>query len=265
MTDQDQPPAEPAEPAAPAPPVRAAAAPGARHVYAIGRIEARFPSLGVEKEFAQAAGRAQTAGLTDRETVHAVLQDPANRYLARKLCWVLTIEGQDTYLLLARDRADADMLTGAIRPDPRAGDVDVVIGSIAGLATPDMCNGLIVPVVAFDQIYSFDTDGFLAAIPRPDGIAARSALYRSTIMYRRTAASPAVTGLRPAQDPCDVTCGPSDDYVANPYDCGSFYQCSNGVPYLQQCPSGLVFNPNVQPGPVCDWPANYQCTPTCTS
>ena len=93
-----------------------------------------------------------------------------------------------------------------------------------------MCNGLIVPVVAFDQIYSFDTDGFLAAIPRPDGIAARSALYRSTIMYRRTAASPAVTGLRPAQDPCDVTCGPSDDYVANPYDCGSFYQCSNGVP-----------------------------------
>jgi hypothetical protein len=45
---------------------------------AIGRIEPRFPSLGLEKEFAQAAGRAETAGLTDRETVHAVLSDPGN-------------------------------------------------------------------------------------------------------------------------------------------------------------------------------------------
>ena len=34
---------------------------GASHVYAIGRIEARFPRLSVEKEFAQAAGRAETS------------------------------------------------------------------------------------------------------------------------------------------------------------------------------------------------------------
>ena len=32
------------------------------YVYAIGRIEARFPRLSVEKEFAQATGRAETAG-----------------------------------------------------------------------------------------------------------------------------------------------------------------------------------------------------------
>jgi hypothetical protein len=36
------------------------------YVYAIGRIEARFPRPSVEKEFAQATGRAGTAGLTDR-------------------------------------------------------------------------------------------------------------------------------------------------------------------------------------------------------
>ncbi len=41
------------------------------------------------------------------------------------------------------------------------------------LAGPDQCNGLVVPMVAFDQIYSFDTEGFLAAIPRPDGVAAK--------------------------------------------------------------------------------------------
>ena len=36
------------------------------YVYAIGRVEPRFPSLAVEKEFAQATGRSDTAGLTDR-------------------------------------------------------------------------------------------------------------------------------------------------------------------------------------------------------
>ena len=41
------------------------------YVYAIGRIEPRFPRLSAEKEFAQATGRAETAGLTDRQALHA--------------------------------------------------------------------------------------------------------------------------------------------------------------------------------------------------
>src|SRR4051794_32847776 len=67
------------------------------YVYALGRVEPRFPSVGVEKEFAQATGRAGTAGLTDRQAVHSVLTQRGNRYLARQLCWVLTIEGLETY------------------------------------------------------------------------------------------------------------------------------------------------------------------------
>src|SRR6516164_8051747 len=39
------------------------------YVYALGRIEPRFPSLSVEKEYAQATGRAETAGLTDRQSL----------------------------------------------------------------------------------------------------------------------------------------------------------------------------------------------------
>ncbi|MGB6658571.1 MAG: hypothetical protein WBE90_05600, partial [Xanthobacteraceae bacterium] len=31
-----------------------------------------------------------------------------------------------------------------------------------------MCNGLMVPIVAFDQIYSFDRDALIKAIPRPE-------------------------------------------------------------------------------------------------
>jgi len=48
--------------------------------------------------------------------------------------------------------------------------VDVVIGVRGPIAPPDMCNGLVVPIVAFDQIYSFDRDSLVASIPRPESI-----------------------------------------------------------------------------------------------
>ena len=80
------------------------------YVYAIGRVEPRFPSLASEKEFAQAAGRAETAGLTDRQVLHDVLSQRENRYLARQLCYVLAVEGLETYILQPRDPADFDLL-----------------------------------------------------------------------------------------------------------------------------------------------------------
>src|SRR6266568_9214149 len=35
-----------------------------------------------------------------------------------------------------------------------------------------MCNGLMLPIVAFDQIYSFDRDALIKAIPRPENVTA---------------------------------------------------------------------------------------------
>jgi hypothetical protein len=137
-------------------------------IYVLGRIEPRFPSLSIEKEFAQATGRAETAGLTDRESVHTVLSERENRYLARQLCWVLTIEGLDTYILHPADPADLDMLTEAVRPTTRPTDVDVVIGRRGPLAPPQLCNGLMVPIVLFSQIYSFDVDTLINEIPMPE-------------------------------------------------------------------------------------------------
>ena len=36
-----------------------------------------------------------------------------------------------------------------------------------------MCNGLMVPIVVFDQIYSFDVDALVKSIPRPEKVAAK--------------------------------------------------------------------------------------------
>jgi hypothetical protein len=141
-----------------------------RYVYAIGRIEPRFPSLAVEKELAQAMGRTDAAGLTDREALQSVLSDRANRYLVRQLCWVFLVGGLETYLLSPRDPVDLDLLIEAVRPRPEPADLDVVIGFLGPIAAPEAC-GLAVPVVAFDQLYSFDRDTLLGAIPAPEGMA----------------------------------------------------------------------------------------------
>jgi hypothetical protein len=143
------------------------------YVYAIGRIEPRFPKISVEKEFSQATSRAQTAGLSDRQALQRVLSKSENRYLARQLCWVMTIEGLETYIIYPRDPSDFTLLVEAIRPTPSPLDLDVIVGMRGEIAPPELCNGLTVPIVRFDQLYWFDRDSLIKAIPRPEKTAAK--------------------------------------------------------------------------------------------
>jgi hypothetical protein len=136
-------------------------------VYSIGRIEPRFPRQSVEKEYAQVVARADTKGLTDRQAKHKILSQPENRYLARLMCWIFTVEGLETYLLAPRDPTDLNLLVESLRADPSTTDVDVVIGITGPIAPPDACNGLELPIIIFDQIYSFDVDALLQSIPKP--------------------------------------------------------------------------------------------------
>jgi len=142
------------------------------YIYAIGRIVPRFPSAGIEKEVLQVMGRNDTAGLTDRQALYEVLSQRRNRYLARNMCYVFTIEGLETYVLQPRDPADFELLVEAIRPAPRPTDVDIVIGVRGPLAPPEMCNGLLAPLVLLDQLYSFDIDELIQALPRPADVPA---------------------------------------------------------------------------------------------
>jgi PatG C-terminal len=141
-------------------------------VYALGRIEPRIPRLSVEKELAQAAGRADTAGKTDPHVFSEVLSRPENRYLLRQMCWVFMNRGLETYILQPRVAEDFNLLVGAVRQAPNPADLDVVVGMRGPLAPPAMCNGLVLPIVVFDQIYSFDRAALIKAIPRPKEVTA---------------------------------------------------------------------------------------------
>jgi hypothetical protein len=143
------------------------------YVYALGKVGWRFPKQSVEKEFAQVTGRTESAGLTDTEAVHTILTQRQNRYLVRQLCWVLTIEGLETYILAPRDPVDLELLVEAVRPAPSPLDIDIIIGLRGPIAPPELCNGLMVPIILFDQIYSFDRSALIKNIPRPEAIAAK--------------------------------------------------------------------------------------------
>jgi hypothetical protein len=137
-------------------------------------VEARFPRVSLEKEFAQVAGRTAVKGQTDRELFQTVLSQRENRYLLRQLCWVMTIQGLETYLLQPRDPADFDLLLGSLRSASDPLEIDVVIGLRGPNAAPDFCNGLMLPIVAFDQMYSFGRQALISAIPRPEKITAKA-------------------------------------------------------------------------------------------
>jgi hypothetical protein len=123
----------------------------------------------VEKEAWQATAREADAKGADRHAMEKVLKDPNNRYLVRQLCWVLLVQGIETYILVPRDPSDYQLLVDAYRAEPKPGDLELVIGFRGPIAGPTMCNGLLVPLVAFDQIYPFDRDSLLKALQNKEG------------------------------------------------------------------------------------------------
>jgi hypothetical protein len=80
----------------------------------------------------------------------------------------MKIEGLETYILVPRNAGDAERLLGTLRDRPSPIDMDVVIGVRGPLAPAEMCNGLVVPIVVFDHIYSFDRDALIKDIPKGD-------------------------------------------------------------------------------------------------
>jgi hypothetical protein len=86
------------------------------------------------------------------------------------MCYVMVIGGLETYLLQPRDPMDLALLVEAVRPTEREGQMDAVVGIRGPVALPERCNGLTVPVVIVDQLYSFDADELRRSIPRPDGV-----------------------------------------------------------------------------------------------
>jgi hypothetical protein len=88
------------------------------------------------------------------------------------LCWVMTVAGLETYIVIPRYQADSDLLVDSFRPEPDPSGLDAVIGIMGPVSPPEMCNGLTLPIVFFDQYYSFNREALQRAVTRPQNIKA---------------------------------------------------------------------------------------------
>jgi hypothetical protein len=135
------------------------------NVYAVGRIVPQFPSESVEKEFAQLAADVDPGGGGEIELLQRVLEDPDNRYLARHVCWVFTIQEIETFVVQPRDDADVTRLVELMEPDEAEDVVHVVIGHAAHAGRTDAeCSSLGLPSVIADQMLGFTLDEFAEAM-----------------------------------------------------------------------------------------------------
>ena len=152
-------------------------------VYVLGQVEARFPNRSIEKEFVQIIERSKSANFEHQQAFYSVLSQPENRYLARKLSWILTKEGVPIYILLPTGPEDLDILLDAIRPSACPLDRQVVVGRKGPVAPPEMC-GLEVPMVLVDHLYSLEYNNFMKSI-HPELVADEKFKAAALELFRR--------------------------------------------------------------------------------
>ena len=136
-------------------------------VYAVGRFAPQFPSLGVEKEFAQLAGEAAQVGLFEIPSLMRALEEPENRYLGRHVCWVFNTQDIDSFTVAPRDDADISRLVEIIPSSESREIINVVVGRSwpgppGAIDSPCAVAGL--PTVVADQLLGFTLDEFAAAL-----------------------------------------------------------------------------------------------------
>jgi hypothetical protein len=147
-----------------------------RFIYVLGTVDIRFPDQSISEELqdvARTANIAQGPNETLRSYYYRVLSLGMDtgvlkaRHVARQVCWILTVEGLPAYYLTLRDLQDLPDLISCLGrsesdEDPlHHDDLDLFVGS-SSLIRVNTCPGVAVPVLAVDQVCSFEKDDLVA-------------------------------------------------------------------------------------------------------
>lgn len=131
-------------------------------VYAVGRLRARFPSLGVEREFQARTGSDPEAVVPTADVADVLSENPQ---LARYMCWVLESPlGTEACVVTPRDRQDIETFIATLQDGDMV--VHAIVGSPAPVDAPYACQTqTALPVVWADELLSFEVDEMLDAMP----------------------------------------------------------------------------------------------------
>jgi len=133
-------------------------------IFAVGRVEPRFPTLGLEKEFRQTVGVHE--GVGERIALRRAIGERTNRFLLRQLSWVFMVGGVETYMLAPRDPVDLEFLADTLREDGTDDEFDLVIGTLGAVLTEDPWGARGLSIVVFDRLLSFTVGDLLTELAR---------------------------------------------------------------------------------------------------
>ncbi|TMJ01170.1 MAG: hypothetical protein E6G97_17640 [Alphaproteobacteria bacterium] len=128
-----------------------------QYVYALGRFDVKFPTIGIEREFQQRerALKAQQSAARGRK-LRQVLE--ANSHLALRVAYTFGLGATPTYLVMPSSGSQRAEFLEAIERVGDTNHVSVLIGRMGPLASPAMSGGLVAPIVMADKIYTFSLD-----------------------------------------------------------------------------------------------------------
>jgi hypothetical protein len=129
---------------------------------AVGRLRASFPSLGLQREYAEAAEADPDAPVASSDLKDLISQDEY-RYLARQMCWVFTVQSVDVCVVVPRSEADLDELVESLAADDE-NTVQVLVGEPATRLPAPGCSDAGLPMVSPVQLLSFTMDQFAGAL-----------------------------------------------------------------------------------------------------
>ena len=131
-------------------------------IYAIGTLDVRFPTIGIEREFHQrelALQLKQEPSPVRGKRIEAVLKE--NTHLCSRVCFILSVGSVPAYIVAPSSQSTLLHILQAVGHAGSQGAFVVLIGRRVGTAGPGQCGGLLAPIVACDQLYPFTLDEWL--------------------------------------------------------------------------------------------------------
>ena len=139
-----------------------------RFIYVLGSVDIRFPDQSISEELQTVARTLNIVQYPDedlRTWCHRVLTLPEARYVARQVCWILTVERQPAYYLALRCPEDLNDLAKCLG-EPQDDDLCLFVGS-SSLIPVETYPGVTAPVLAVDQLCAFKRDELITWFKTP--------------------------------------------------------------------------------------------------
>jgi hypothetical protein len=125
-----------------------------QYVYAIGRLDVRFPSLGIEREYHQRERALHDLPQQPRNArIVAVLEK--NPHLALRISYVFLVGGTPVFALSPSSGSLKDAFFKALARSHQQDHSCVVIGRVGAFTNPASYGGLLLSLVSVDQLYEF--------------------------------------------------------------------------------------------------------------